>query len=303
MLSATNNGQQSSLDDAIDLGEVYRLALSSYKIRRQLSGLKAHFDASYLTADRQRLVDTTDRTALASLLNFFSSLNGFILTWIDGVRTHNKGLESRKQSIESVQDLLSLIGFISNPQLPHGIAFQMGSDKVLVALSKLTLLLPESSVTKIKASMQTLLQEHGLGAGFSLSRIWRSLRSEISQTQYKITLFKALKEAADKFDKISQSLSVPTPQMLQLRLSFAKAFEQVGEPTEQEIELKISDVEAITGAIASDNKPVQHYFCEAFGSILRLRWLSHVKRESKGLAVSYIRLSCFQCYLLSNGSG
>ncbi|KAJ6263239.1 hypothetical protein Dda_1800 [Drechslerella dactyloides] len=279
-----------SLESAKLLSDVFDVALSSSEVQVILADVLNSIKSQLLP----QLVNNTssdaykstgiDRSSRLVLLEFFSRLNHTIQLWLDHLNIRTIASQAPADFLWSIEEILLFIQFTFSVRGLDGLTFQACSDKIRGFLSVASRIWPDSTMQETILAFQDLVREHGLGSGFSWSRVWKSLRKELPQSEDGMLFLKKLKTIANKFDEVSQSLVRPTSQVLQLRLLFAKASEQIRSAGSTS-EMPIIDFEEAVKLMEVPNDSPAHPFLEEFDLILRLRLLSRMSGRQRHLTI------------------
>ncbi|EWC47023.1 hypothetical protein DRE_03785 [Drechslerella stenobrocha 248] len=272
---------------AVSLGEVYDVTLHSTEMHLVLTDLLRYFDSNLvpqpMNRDSNGIGSVIDKETSLTVVKFFLNLNSTIRSWLTGIDVDViSGIPD--ESLWSIGEALMFLRFIFSKRRIDGLALQACSDRIPKLLNEVTSIWPDLVVHQCRISFQNLIREHGLGSGFSWSRVWKSLRKGLPQSEEGIVFLKKLKSTAIKFDEVSQGLSHPTSQILQLRLSFGKALEQIQKAVSLE-NLPMVDFEGVVGPMANHIDPSIHSFQAVFDMILRVHVFSNASASKKHLGI------------------
>ncbi|KAF3915424.1 Midasin [Arthrobotrys entomopaga] len=287
-------GSDSMIDShraALSLSDVYDITLSSAKVQHSLGHLletlknqKVFRNMNGSADSKTGQPDNIDRDARIALLECLSNLNFTLWSWLSQQGTYDF-LQMDSEKFFSISEMLLFLGFILSGHELDGLIFQACSEKIPNFLNDFHGLWSEDTMRQSRLAIQTLNREYGLGSGFSWSRVWKALRTSLPQSENGMDLLRQLKVAANKFDEASISISSPTAQISELRLSFVKALELV-RSSGAIVELPSVDFEEAVNQIASTGNNAVHSFEDSFDMILRFHLLGSMNHRRQTLKVS-----------------
>ncbi|KAK6519699.1 AAA ATPase midasin [Arthrobotrys megalospora] len=285
----TNFGQENSQNIAVLLSDLYEVALSSARSQAQLVKI---ID---ILKNQRRLRTTTsandakdgqpdniDKEARLALLEFLSNLNHTIWSWLSQMGLDGLVSNVNRMNLLPFSEMLLFLGFILEGRELDGLVFQASSDRIQAFLNAISGMWPDATMHQIQLSIQSLIREYGLGSGFSWTRLWKSLRVPMPQSENGMAFLRQLKAVAQRFDEASQGMVQPNAQVLQLRLSFVKAFEQI-RTSSSASDLPISEFDEAVILIGNSSVTVVHSFQEGFDMILRVHLLAGMNSLKPGL--------------------
>ncbi|KAF3906566.1 Midasin [Dactylellina cionopaga] len=269
-----------SQDLALLLSDIYEISLSSAQIQRTMSRLLDSlkdqiFFQTMNSANEARngQPDNIDRGAQIALLEFLLNLNHTIWSWLSQLDLDTIFAKIDRAMLSSISEILVFLSFILNSHELDGLVFQAFSEKIPTFLNDITGIWSSDTMHQTRAALQSLISDYGLGSGFSWSRLWKKLRIRLPQSEDGLAFLRDLKAVANKFDEVSQGLARPTAIVSQLRLSFLKAFEQIGELNSTK-DLPIVEFDEATILMDAPSNAAVHSFQEGFDMILRMRLLA-----------------------------
>ncbi|KAK6341246.1 hypothetical protein TWF696_008332 [Orbilia brochopaga] len=291
-----------SLELAKLLSDVYDIALSLSEAQSILSALLTSTKSQLLpqlmngTSDSKHGPNEIDRASRLVLLEFFSGLNNTIWLWLNHLSLQTITSQVSSEFLWSMDEILLFIRFTFGVRGLDGLTFQACSDKIRSFLSLASGFWPTTTMQDTRLAFQSLIRDYGLGSGFSWSRVWKALRKELPQSEDGMDFLKKLKEIANRFDEASRSLARPSSQVLQLRLLFAKASEQIRSAGSTS-ELPIVDFEDAVKLMDTPNNSPIHSFQEVFDMIMRLQLLSSMNGRQRILPIDDLNaLSYYSCW-------
>ncbi|KAK6348296.1 AAA ATPase midasin [Orbilia javanica] len=285
----TSYGQTDSQNIAILLSDLYDVALSSAKSQSQLIKiidiLKNQRRLRVATNEndaKDGLPNNIDKEARLALLEFLADLNHTIWSWLEQVDLDHAILNAGQASLTPFYELLLFLGFILEGRELDGLIFQACSDRIRKFLTTTSAVWPASIMDRIQLSVQNLIREYGLGSGFSWTRLWKALRVPLPQSDDGMAFLRQLKDVAQRFDEASLGMVQPNTQVLQLRLSFVKAFEQI-RASSSTSDVPVFEFDEAVGLISNSNASAVHSFREGFDMILRINLLAGMNRVGPGM--------------------
>ncbi|KAK6358357.1 AAA ATPase midasin [Orbilia blumenaviensis] len=271
------------------LSDFYEVALSSAKSQGQLVKI-----IEFLKSQRRlRTInnandakdgqpDNIDKEARIALLEFLSNLNNTIWSWLGQINLGGEVLGMDRINPTPFYELLLFLGFIFKGRELDGLVFQACSDRVRAFLNSISGVWPDTTMHQIQLSMQNLVREYGLGSGFSWTRLWKALRVLMPQSDDGMVFLRQLKAVTQRFDEALQGMTQPNGQVLQLRLSFVKAFEQI-RTSNSTNQIAISEFNEAVNMIGNSGAAAVHSFHEVFNMILRIHLLASMNSASSDL--------------------
>ncbi|KAK6501631.1 hypothetical protein TWF481_009466, partial [Arthrobotrys musiformis] len=292
------------------LSDLYEIALSSAKSQSQLTKIidvlrnqRRLREANTTNDAKNGLPDNIDKEARLALLEFLSNLNHTIWSWLEGMDLTHVSSNIGRLNLTPFYELLLFLGFILEGRELDGLIFQACSDRIQAFLSTIPRVWTDTTMHQIQVSIQGLIREYGLGSGFSWTRLWKALRVHMPQSDDGMASLRQLKDVAKRFDEASQGLVQPNAQVLQLRLSFVKAFEQI-RTSSSVSDLPITEFDEAVSLISNSSMTVAHSFREGFDMILRMHLLASMNSLRRELKTEdFAALSYYSSYPTQQLSG
>ncbi|TGJ70145.1 hypothetical protein EYR41_006129 [Orbilia oligospora] len=306
----TDCGRVGSQKIATILSDFYEVALSSAKSQSQLIKIidilknqRRLRAASGANDAKDGLPDNIDKEARLALLEFLSTLNHTIWLWLGQIDLDHILLKANCINLTPFYELLLFLGFILEGRDLDGLIFQACSDRIQAFLNTISGVWPDDTMHQIQRSIQNLIREYGLGSGFSWIRLWKALRVSMPQSDNGMVSLRQLKAVAQRFDEASQGMVQPNAQVLQLRLSFMKAFEQI-RTSDSTNNLPITEFDEAVSLISNSSVTAVHSFQDGFDMILRMRLLATMNSAGSDLKTEdLIALSYYSGYPTQKLSG